>query len=76
MIETQKIQILKSKRDALLDVGSLAFFVGVVYFAMNPDKYDRVTSAVTARVQKLEHWMSVVQTRLSIRSLPETDDAE
>lgn len=74
MSEAQKIQLLKSKRDAALDLVSLGFFIGVVYFAMNPDKYDRMTEAISARVQAIENWLSVVQTKMSIRSLPETDD--
>lgn len=70
---TQKVQLLKSKRDAALDLVSLGVFVSMIYFVMNPEKYDRVTNAVSMRVRAVEHWMSVVQTRLSIRSLPETD---
>lgn len=73
MTETQKFQLLKSKRDAALDLVSLGVFTLMVYFVMNPDKYDRMTDAVSARVRAVEHWMSVVQTKLSIRSLPETD---
>lgn len=73
MTETQKFQLLKSKRDAALDLTSLGAFTLMVYFVMNPDKYDRMTDAVSAHVRAVEHWLSIMQTKLSIRSLPETD---
>jgi hypothetical protein len=76
MTEPQKFQLMKSKRDAIIDSASLVMFGAMVYFVMNPDKYDRVTDALTKRLGKLEHWLSVVQTKLSIRSLPETDGDE
>lgn len=74
MTEPQKFQLTKSKRDATIDLVSLLVFTGVVYFVMNPDKYDRATDALSTRLGKLEHWLSVVQAKLSIRSLPETDE--
>lgn len=73
MTEPQKFQLMKSKQDAIVDLTTLLVFVGVVYFVMNPDKYNGVTEALTKRLGKLEHWLSVLQTKLSIRSLPETD---
>ena len=76
MSEAQKIQLLKSKRDAALDLVALGVFIGMTYFAMNPDKYDRVTEAIATRVRAVENWLSVMQTKMSIRSLPETDEAE
>lgn len=74
MTEPQKFQLMKSKRDALIDSASLLVFTGMVYLVMNPDKYDRITDALNTRLGKIEHWLSVMQTKLSIRSLPETDD--
>lgn len=76
MTDTQKIQLLKSKWDAALDLIALGVFVGVTYFAMNPDKYDRVTNAISARIHAVENWLSVMQTKMSIRSLPETEGGE
>lgn len=76
MTEPQKFQLMKSKRDAIVDTVSLLVFVSMVYFVMNPEKYDRMTDALNQRIGKLEHWLSVVQTKLSIRSLPETDGDE
>lgn len=76
MSDAQKIQLLKSKQDAMIDLVSLGILTGIVYFTFNPDKYDRVTSAISARIRALEHWLSVAQAKMSIRSLPETDDNE
>lgn len=76
MTETQKFQLMKSKRDAIIDSVSLLVFAGMVYFVINPDKYDQMTEALGRRLGKLEHWLSVMQTKLSIRSLPETDGNE
>lgn len=73
MTEPQKFQLTKSKRDAALDLASLGVFSIMVYFVMHPDKYDRVTDAISARVRAVEHWVSVLTTKLAIRSLPETD---
>jgi hypothetical protein len=74
MSEAQKFQLVKGKRDAILDLASLGVFLGMAYFALNPDKYDRVTDAVSTRIRKIENWLSVMQTKMSIRSLPETDE--
>lgn len=74
MSEAQKFQLVKSKQDAILDVTGLVAFAGIFYFVLNPDAYDRVTLAVNARLNAISHWLSVAQTRLSIRSLPETDE--
>lgn len=74
MPEKQQLELLKSKRDLAMDVGTLAIFCVVVYFVLNPDAYDRVTMAVNSRLNAISHRLSVWQTRLSIRSLPETDD--
>lgn len=76
MTEPQKFQLMKSRRDAAIDLLSLVVFSGMVYFIMNPDRYDQVTDGLSKRLGKLEHWLSVVQTKLSIRSLPETDHDE
>jgi hypothetical protein len=70
----QKVQLTKSTRDAAIDMVSLGLFVTMIYFVMNPDAYDRVTEAVATSLEKLTHRLSVWQTKLSIRSLPETDD--
>lgn len=71
---TQKVQLTKSKRDAALDITSLLVFGTMLYFVLNPEKYDAVTTAFTNGFNRLSHTISVWQTRLSIRSLPETDD--
>jgi hypothetical protein len=71
---TQRFQIIKSKRDAVMDLASLAVFVTMVYFVMNPDKYDQITDAISSRLGKVSHWFSILQTKLSIQSLPETDE--
>lgn len=70
----QKIQLIRSNRDAVMDVTSLAVFGVMLYFVLNPEKYDRVTQAVQERLDKLTHKLSVWQTRLAIRSLPETPE--
>jgi hypothetical protein len=70
----QKVQLTKSTRDAAIDIMSLGLFVTMVYFVMNPDAYERVTEAAANKLEKLTHRLSVWQTKLSIRSLPETDD--
>ena len=74
MTEPQKFQLMKSKRDAALDLASLGAFCVMAYFVMNPEKYDRMTDSVSARFHAVEHWLSVLTTKLAIRSLPETDD--
>lgn len=72
--EPQKFQLSKSKRDAAIDLVSLALFTGMIYFVLNPDSMDKITGTVSAGLNKLTHKVGVWQTRLSIRSLPETDD--
>lgn len=74
MSEPQRLQLSKSKKDAALDLTSLLVFTGMVYFVLNPDAYNRVTTAISTRFGALAHKLSVWQTKLSIRSLPETDD--
>jgi hypothetical protein len=76
MTEPQKFQLMKSKQDAIIDSLALLMFVSGVYFVINPDKYNRMTDALSKRLGKMEHWLSVFQTKLSIRSLPETDGDE
>jgi len=70
----QRIQLTKSHRDAALDVLSLGIFATMLYFVLNPDAYNQVTEAVSVKLDKITHRLSVWQTKLSIRSLPETDD--
>ena len=72
----QKIQLIRSNRDAIMDVTSLAAFSVMIYFVLNPDKYDKITQAAQERLNKLTHTLSVWQTKLAIRSLPETDHDE
>lgn len=71
----QKFQIVKGKQDAIMDVAGLIVFGGIFYFVLNPDAYDKVTMAVNGRLNAVTQWLSVWQTRLSIRSLPETDES-
>lgn len=72
----EKIQLIRSNRDAAMDVASLAAFSVMVYFVLNPDHYDRVTQAALAKINSVTHYISVWQTKLAIRSLPETDSRE
>lgn len=72
----QKIQLIRSNRDAVMDLTSLAVFGVMIYFVLNPEKYDRVTQAALDRIGKVTHRISVWQTKLAIRSLPETDGDE
>lgn len=72
----QKIQLIRSNRDAIMDVASLAVFGTMIYFVLNPEKYDQMTQAALAHLNKLTHRLSVWQTKLAIRSLPETDSDE
>jgi hypothetical protein len=73
MSDTQKFQLVKAKQDALMDLAGLAVFAAITYFVLNPTAYDRVTMAVNDKLNRVSHWIGVWQTRLSIRSLPETD---
>jgi hypothetical protein len=74
MSDLQKMQLFKSKRDAALDLASLGVFAGMVFFVMNPTKYDQMTEAISRHLSAIENWLSVLQTKLAIRSLPETDE--
>lgn len=73
--EPQKFQLTKSKRDATIDLVSLAMFSGMIYFVLNPDAFDKLTGVFNVGLSKLTHRVGVWQTKLSIRSLPETDDS-
>ena len=71
---THRMELSKSRKDTLLDTASMVVFVGLIYFVMNPEAYDRVMNAAEQGLAKLTNHLSVWQTRLSIRSLPETED--
>lgn len=73
--EPQKMQVSKAKRDAILDLVSLGVFTGMVLFVLYPDAFDWVTSKANEKLNKLTYRLSVWQTKLSIRSLPETDES-
>lgn len=75
MTETQRVELNKSKRDMVMDGTSLAVFSIMVYLVLNPEKYDAITEAIHRRANAIAHRISVWQTRLAIRTLPETDDS-
>lgn len=75
-MNAQKIQLIRSNRDAIMDVASLAAFGVMLYFVLNPDQYDRVTQTAQNWINGLTHKLSVWQTKLAIRSLPETEHNE
>lgn len=74
MSEKQQLELSKSRRDLAMDMGTMSAFCVVMYFVLKPDAYDRVTMAINSQLNSISHRISIWQTRLSIRSLPETDD--
>lgn len=75
MIDSQKIELIKGKRDMMMDGGGLIVFTIMVYLVLNPHVYDAITNAINRRINSITYRVSVWQTRLAIRSLPETDDS-
>ena len=72
-MKPQKVQLVKAKADAMVDVASLGVFAVVAYFVLNPGAYDRATAAVQRVGNAIMHRLSIWQAAVSIRSLPETD---
>ena len=75
MNDQTKIQLTRNKRDAIIDIISLIVFTAMVYFVFNPGGFDWLTRTVSNKIEKMTHQFSVWQTKLSIRSLPETDES-
>jgi TRAP-type C4-dicarboxylate transport system substrate-binding protein len=76
MSAAQKVQLIRGNRDVAMDIVSLAVFGVMVFFVLNPEKYDRVTETVQGAINKVANTVEVWQTRLAIRSLPETENDE
>jgi hypothetical protein len=74
MTQPQQFQLVKNRQDAIMDIASFMVFLTLLYLVINPEKYNRMTAAVMARYNAVLHRLSVWQTKLSIRSLPETDE--
>lgn len=74
MSDPQRVQLFKSKRDAAIDIAALAMFTGMIYLVMNPNACEKASDALDRFANKMAYRVSVWQTKVAIRNLPETDD--
>lgn len=74
MSQPETVRLVRAKQDTIMDAAGAAVFALALYFVINPDKYNRLTEAISARIDAMLHRLSIWQTKLSIDSLPETDE--
>lgn len=70
----QRIELVKSSRDTIIDV-AITVAVGTwLYFTFNPDRFNQLKERSHDRLMNLVELYVVWQAHRDIQSLPETDD--
>lgn len=71
----EEIHIRVSKNDSakIADLISSLVGIGIVYYTVNPEPFDRVFDFLKGYVNRALHRVSVWQSIQAIRSLPETE---
>jgi len=74
MTDPQRVRVVKSDIDQIIDLVTALVGLGVLWYTQNPEPFERAAEKVHAFAYAWVHRMSVWEARQAIRSLPETDE--
>lgn len=72
-IHNHHIRVVKSSRETVAESVVMLIMAGGLYLAMNPEVADEINRTVNRWKATVIHRLSVWQTLISIRSLPQRD---
>jgi len=74
MSDEQRITLIQSDPERIIDLVTTLIGLGVLYYAMNPDPFDRFFDKCRNFVHGWVYRVSVWEAMQAIRSLPETEE--
>jgi hypothetical protein len=70
----QKVIVVKTDRDRVLEAVSILVGWGVAYWVLHPELGEAIKDWTHRRMERLRHKASVWQAKREIQNLPETDE--
>jgi hypothetical protein len=75
MTDQEHVKLVKSDREQIIDLATTVIGLVVLYYATNPEPFQRGWDRVKAWGYAWVHRVSVWEALQAIRSLPETDES-
>lgn len=74
MTDPQRVRVVKSDIDQIIDLVTALVGLGVLWYTQNPEPFEHAAAKIHAFGYAWVHRVSVWEARQAIRSLPEIDE--